>query len=162
MAQPTLTWSSERVRIPELPPTPKGSHVHHCACGRYAFCHLPVEECDAPTPDRCFRCEGDYVALMQKNAAAASVEFTVESAYGVLTHQGLVQITMGKQVLRMDVRKAREIYAMLGECIEAAISDEVFVKFMTQRAGLTEHAAVLALRDLRLLRQGSDDVVNPS
>ena len=161
MAAPTLSWSREQVPIPELPQTPPGQHVHHCACGRYAFCAYPKDQCPFPTPTRCTVCEVAYVALMQRTAAGPTVPFSVESIFGALTMQGLVKITLGKQSMMVDVRKAREIHAMLGQAIEAAISDEAFVKFMTTRAGLTVHAAALALGDLREIRQGTRDLVRP-
>lgn len=53
-----------------------------------------------------------------------------------------------------DIRKAREIHQMLGEAIEAAISDTMIFKFMRERVGLPEEKAVGVLADFREIRQG--------
>ena len=62
---------------------------------------------------------------------------------------------------QFDIRKAREIRDMLSEAIEAAISDTIIFKFMTDRVGLDEDRAARALIDFRELRQGSKDTVYP-
>lgn len=66
-----------------------------------------------------------------------------------------------RQVAQFDVAKAKEVHRMLGEAIEAAISDELLVRFLTEKVGLSTDAAVLALRDFRVMRQGTAETVFP-
>lgn len=87
------------------------------------------------------------------------VEVSFASIYGKNTKQGLVEMTVGTEKVQMDVRKAREVATMLTETIEAAISDELLVKFLTTRIGLPEETAIAALLDFREMRQGSRDVL---
>lgn len=78
------------------------------------------------------------------------------------TLQGMVELSIdGKVIQRWDVAKAREICGMLHGAIEAAVSDEIIVKFMMTRMKLDKEHAVLVLRDFRELRQGSKETVYP-
>ena len=50
---------------------------------------------------------------------------------------------------------------MLGEAIEAAVSDSLIYAFMTQRVGMSEDKASTVLLEFRELRQGSRGTVYP-
>lgn len=85
----------------------------------------------------------------------------IASIYGVKTQQGLVELTVNDQKVQLDLPKAREILQMLHAAIEAAVSDELFVLFLTQKMGLSIEHAGAALLDFRELRQGSRKRVQP-
>lgn len=61
-----------------------------------------------------------------------------------------------------DLDKAREIHRMLGGAIEAAVSDTLIYAFLTQKVGLSDEKASMALLDFRELRQGSKGTVYPT
>ena len=50
---------------------------------------------------------------------------------------------------------------MLQGAIEAAVSDELMFKFLTQKVGMEHERAAAALLDFRELRQGSRETVSP-
>lgn len=78
------------------------------------------------------------------------------------TKQGMVQLLLdGKVISQWDVRKAKEIHQMLGEAIEAAITDEIIYKFFTERIGFDDQKASMVLLDFRTIRQGSKETVFP-
>ena len=84
------------------------------------------------------------------------------SIFGVKQLRGYVELHLNDKIAsRWDIQKAKEIHYMLGAAIEAAISDELIVKFLTDKVGLPLEAAAMALRDFRELRQGSKDTVYP-
>lgn len=84
------------------------------------------------------------------------------SLYGAKQQKGLVQLLLdGKVLSTWDIPKAREIHAMLGECIEAAITDEMLIKFFKQKLNMDDDKCALILRDFRLLRQGQLETVYP-
>jgi hypothetical protein len=79
------------------------------------------------------------------------------------TLEGQIKLVIdGKIISQWDVKKAKEICQMLHEAIEAAISDELIVKFLIKNVGLDVQKAVLALRDFRELRQGSKETIYPN
>lgn len=77
------------------------------------------------------------------------------------TKQGLVEIRMGSERVQMEIGKAKEVCGMLLAAIEAATTDEIFFKFMTESVGMDEAQASRALLDLRELRQGTRDTRSP-
>lgn len=84
------------------------------------------------------------------------------SIFAANARVGMVEMYIDeKLVLRVDIRKAKELRDNFGGAIEAAISDELIVKFLTEKVGLDDERAVLALRDFRVMRQGSVDTVTP-
>jgi hypothetical protein len=90
------------------------------------------------------------------------VHFEVASIYGAHTQQGLVELTLNDHdKIQMDLPKAREIVGMLQGAIEAAISDELLWKFLTNKVGIKPEAAAVALLDFREFRQGSRKTVYP-
>jgi hypothetical protein len=69
---------------------------------------------------------------------------------------------MNGELTQMDLDKAREVVAMLQGAIEAAISDELMFKFLTEKVGLDPEKASAALLDFREMRQGSRSTVYPT
>lgn len=86
----------------------------------------------------------------------------IASIYGALTRKGLVQLTIDGTETLIDLPKAREILDMLQGAIEAAVTDELLVRFLTERCELSFEAAAAALLDFREMRQGSRGTVYPS
>ena len=79
------------------------------------------------------------------------------------TKKGMINLMLdGKQISQWDVAKAKVIHTMLGEAIEAAISDEMIYKFFTERIGFDDEKASRVLMDFRTIRQGSNETVNPN
>lgn len=81
--------------------------------------------------------------------------FIVASIYGVKTQRGLVEITLGTVKVQVPIGKAREICQMITECVEASISDELLIRFLTEKIGLPIEQAGAALMDFREMRQGT-------
>lgn len=75
------------------------------------------------------------------------------------TREGMVNLSVEGGACQMDIPKAREVQRMLSEAIEAAISDTMLWRFLTDRVGLSEEQAAAALQDFRVIRQGSKDTV---
>lgn len=88
------------------------------------------------------------------------------------TKQGLVEFLLvelnadkfpAQQIkAQWDLAKAREIHQMLGQAIEAAVSDTLIYAFLTQKVGLSDEKASMGLLEFRELRQGSKGVVYPT
>jgi hypothetical protein len=74
-----------------------------------------------------------------------------------------VELTLDEVRSQMEPKKAREIGMMLIEAAEAATSDEIFLKLLTEKIGLNldDHARGAFLLDLREIRQGSRDIQRP-
>jgi len=84
------------------------------------------------------------------------------SIFAANARVGMVEMYIDEKiVMRLDVRTAKEVRDNFGSAIEAAISDELIVKFLTEKVGLDDGRAVLALRDFREMRQGSVNTVIP-
>ena len=83
----------------------------------------------------------------------------IASLYGAQTKQGLVELSLDDKKVQMTLDKAREVLGMLSSAIEAAVSDELLVKFLTTKIGLYEEAAARSLISFRELRQGSKTAV---
>lgn len=77
------------------------------------------------------------------------------------TKEGMVEFQLNGERTQWDLAKAREIRAMLDGAIEAAVSDGLIFKFLTDKVGLSEDKAAAALLDFRELRQGSRSTVYP-
>jgi len=73
-----------------------------------------------------------------------------------------VEVQIGTEVAQWDIGNAKTVHTMLGEAIEAAISDELIMKFLTERVHLPKEKAASLLVEFRELRQGSREAVNPS
>jgi hypothetical protein len=91
----------------------------------------------------------EFASIVSGSRLVAMVEITVRVG----------DVTL-KEVMPLD--KAREIRGLLDGVIEAAISDELLVRFLTTNVGLSIELATAALRDFRVMRQGSAEVVYPT
>lgn len=74
---------------------------------------------------------------------------------------GMIEFSLNDEMSQWDLDKAREIHRMLGEAIEAAVSDTLIYHFLTEKIGLNDDQASRALVDFRELRQGSRQSVRP-
>lgn len=77
------------------------------------------------------------------------------------TGRGMVQLQVNGQMVQLEIEKAREVLAMLSGAIEAAISDELLFRFLTERLDIDRERASSVLMDFREMRQGSRDTVFP-
>lgn len=78
------------------------------------------------------------------------------------TQQGMVEMSLNDEITQMDLDKARLVHRMLGEAIEAAVSDWMIYRFFTEKVGFDQEKASAVLMDFRELRQGSKEIINPS
>jgi hypothetical protein len=78
------------------------------------------------------------------------------------TKMGMIEFSLNSEMSQWDLDKAREVHRMLGEAIEAAVSDTLIYQFLTEKVGLDEQKAAAALLDFRELRQGSRESGQPS
>src|SRR5262245_65357699 len=79
---------------------------------------------------------------------------TVSSSFGQKTHRGYVEFTLNEQRTQMEPAKARQVGLFLLEAAEAATSDELFVKLLVDKVGISPERAGYVLVDLREIRQG--------
>ena len=101
------------------------------------------------------------IALRSRGGQSNS-DITVSTLLSSRTQEGRVEFALNGEITQMDLDKAREVVGMLQSAIEAAVSDGLIYKFLTERIKLTPTAAGAALSDFREMRQGSRDVVHPS
>lgn len=101
------------------------------------------------------------IALRSK-AGPTGTDITVSTLLSNRTKQGRIDFTLNGELTQMDLDKAREVVGMLQGAIEAAISDELVYRFLTEKIGLEPDRASSALVDFRELRQGSREIVYPS
>ncbi|HEV8208519.1 MAG TPA: hypothetical protein VGP77_00295 [Vicinamibacterales bacterium] len=85
----------------------------------------------------------------------AEMQFTVHSIFGASERRGLVEIQLGDTRVQVPIGKAREIRDMLTDVIEAAISDELLMRFLQERIRLSLEASGAALLEFREMRQGT-------
>jgi hypothetical protein len=101
------------------------------------------------------------IALRAKDGPV-NTEITVNTLLSSRTKQGRIDFAMNGELTQMDLDKAREVIGMLQHAVEAAISDELVYRFLTEKVGMDGNRASMALLDFRELRQGSRDTVNPN
>ena len=101
------------------------------------------------------------IALRSK-AGPTGTDITVSTLLSSRTKEGRIDFTMNGELTQMDLDKAREVIGMLQGAVEAAISDELMYRFLTEKVGMEPERAGAALIDFRELRQGSRDLVHPS
>jgi hypothetical protein len=101
------------------------------------------------------------IALKSQHGVIGT-DITVGTLLSSRTKEGRVELALNGELTQMDLDKAREVVAMLQSAIEAAISDGMLFKFLTERIGLEPDRAAAALLDFREMRQGSRERVNPS
>lgn len=100
------------------------------------------------------------VALAMDRTPRPAVDVEIGSILSRSTKEGRIELRVNAETVQMSLDKAREIHAMLGAAIEAAISDQLLFAFLTAKIGLDEREASTAMLDFRELRQGSRDVVH--
>lgn len=100
------------------------------------------------------------IALRSK-AGPTGTDITVSTLLSSRDHTGRIDFTLNGELTQMDLDKAREVVGMLQGAIEAAVSDELMFKFLTQKVGMEHERAAAALLDFRELRQGSRETVSP-
>lgn len=101
------------------------------------------------------------IALRSKDGPVNS-DITVGTLLSSRTKTGRIEFTLNGELTQMDLDKAREIVGMLQAAIEAAVSDELIFRFLTEKVGMAGDRASAALADFRELRQGSRERVHPS
>jgi hypothetical protein len=101
------------------------------------------------------------VALRSKGGPAET-DITISTLVSRRNGRGMIDFQLNGDMTQMDLDKAREVNRMLSEAIEAAVSDELIVRFLTEKIGLDADRANAALIDFREMRQGSRDRVYPS
>jgi hypothetical protein len=82
-------------------------------------------------------------------------EIFFSTIMGQQTNEGLVEMSLNEQIVQMDLNKAREVHRMLGEAIEASVSDWLIMRFFTEKIGWDREKAARVLMDFRELRQGN-------
>ena len=110
--------------------------------------------------------DGDVIDMhgiaLRSKGGPASTDITVSTLLSSRTKEGRIDFTLNGELTQMDLDKAREVVGMLQGAIEAAISDELLYRFLTEKIGMEPAPASAALVDFRELRQGSRDVVYPT
>ena len=84
-----------------------------------------------------------------------ALQFSVASIFGARERRGLVSIQLGDARVQVPIGKAREMRDMLTDVIEAAISDELLMRFLQERIRLSLEASGAALLEFREMRQGT-------
>src|SRR3989304_10429509 len=98
------------------------------------------------------------IALRSKSGPTGT-DITVSTLLSSRTKQGRIDFTLNGELTQMDLDKAREVVGMLQGAIEAAISDELMYRFLTEKVGMEPERGSLALVGFRELRKGSRDIV---
>lgn len=99
---------------------------------------------------------------LRSRGGTASTDITISTLVSRRDGHGKIDFQLNGELTQMDLDKAREVCRMLTEAIEAAVSDELLVKFLTTKIGLDTDKANAALIDFREMRQGSRERVHPS
>ncbi|MDP3717116.1 MAG: hypothetical protein Q8T13_05020 [Acidobacteriota bacterium] len=110
--------------------------------------------------------EGEVIDMhgiaLRSQGGQPGAAITVSSLVSRRDGQGKVDFQLNGEMTQMDLDKAREVVGMLQGAIEAAVSDQLIVQFLTEKIGLDTDRANAALIDFREMRQGSRDRVHPS
>ena len=101
------------------------------------------------------------IALRSKEGPTGT-DITVSTLLSSRDKTGRIDFTLNGELTQMDLDKAREVIGMLQGAVEAAISDELLYRFLTEKVGLEPELASMMLIDFRELRQGSRQLVHPS
>lgn len=99
---------------------------------------------------------------LQSKGGQPGTDITVSTLVSRRDGRGRVEFQLNGELTQMDLDKAREVVGMLQTAIEAAVSDQLIVQFLTEKIGLDADRANAALIDFREMRQGSRDRVHPS
>jgi hypothetical protein len=72
------------------------------------------------------------------------------------TKEGKINIFKdNEQIFQFSIKEASRIHKMLGEAIEAAVSDQIIYQFMREKVGVDDIKASMMLLEFRELRQGT-------
>lgn len=80
------------------------------------------------------------IALRSK-AGSANTDITVSTLLSSRNQTGRIDFALNDELTQMDLDKAREIVGMLQGAIEAAISDELLFRFLTEKVELSPERA---------------------
>lgn len=86
----------------------------------------PDAKCKQPD---CLRCKVRVV--LQGEYPEGGHGLTISSMFNT-KHEGIVELIVNKERMHLPIDKAREVYGMLGQAIEAAITDEIVWKALAQ------------------------------
>lgn len=103
--------------------------------------------------------DGITIRIETDKATEGSIE--ISSILSGRTKRGRVNVNLEGAHVQLDIAKARVVYHMLGEAIEAAISDEVVYTWLREELGLDDERASIALHRFRELRQGTPGAKAP-
>ena len=113
----------------------------------------------------CDHADGEVIDMhgiaLKSRAGSTGTDIIISTLLSSRTKEGRIDFSLNGELTQMDLPKAREIVEMLQGAIEAAVSDELVYKFLTQNIGLEPERASAALLDFRELRQGSRSTVYP-
>lgn len=90
-----------------------------------------------------------------------NLDLTIGTILSQRTKEGMVEFAIGDAKNQWDISKAKEIHRMLGEAIEAAVSDTLIYKFFVEKVKIPEEKAAMMLLDFRQLRQGTRGITFP-
>lgn len=102
------------------------------------------------------------IALEAKTGGNGEGVIEMGTIISAKTGRARIEFQVGTELVQLDVDKAREIARGFTETIEAAISDELIMRFLQEKVNLPADKAAALLVDFRELRQGSKKAVNPS
>jgi hypothetical protein len=123
---------------------------------------VPARSVDAFKTQATAALKHKHRAGVEGIGAAGIDSVTVASGRGMKSERGFVELTINDTLTQMDAAKARDVAIMLFQASEAAISDEIFVKFLATAGITTTEAIGGALMALRELRQGTRGIVWPT
>lgn len=95
------------------------------------------------------------IALKSRGGGESGAEVSVTTLLSSKTKEGRVELQLNGEITQMDLAKAHTVTLMLMQAIEAAGTDQMLYQFLTERIGLSEDKASMALMDFRELRQGT-------
>jgi hypothetical protein len=77
----------------------------------------------------------------------------ISTLVSMRTGEGRVQFEMGETRVQMSIVEARVHAVVVIEAAMAAQTDELLVRFLQEKVGLSREAALAALRDFRAMRE---------
>jgi uncharacterized protein involved in outer membrane biogenesis len=81
-------------------------------------------------------------------------QITVSSMWGGKTQQPIVTVVLKDVMVQLSINEARDLAANLTGAVEAAISDGLIIRFLTEKVGLDNFKAVVLLKEFRQIRDG--------
>lgn len=101
------------------------------------------------------------IALRSKGGPCET-DIVITSLLSNRTKEGAVELSLNGEIAQMDLDKAREVVGMLHSAIEAAITDQIVFRFVTEKLKAKPEVAAAVLLEIREQRQESRDVVRPN